>query len=87
MRVRLILAVIVALFVSATYFMQSSHNPITGETQRVALSHEQEIALGLHSAPQMAARFGGITPSPFGCNVIASAIDTTSVRSPRVPRA
>jgi predicted Zn-dependent protease len=61
MRTRLILAVIVALFVGASYFMQSSHNPITGETQRVALSPDQEVALGLQSAPQMAARFGGIT--------------------------
>ena len=61
MRSRLILAAIVVLFVSASYFMQSSLNPITGETQRVALSPEQEIALGLQSAPQMAARFGGVS--------------------------
>ncbi|MGH8661685.1 MAG: M48 family metalloprotease [Burkholderiales bacterium] len=61
MRYRLILAMIVALVVSASYFMQSSENPITGEIQRVALSPDQEIALGLQSAPQMAARFGGIT--------------------------
>jgi len=61
MRYRVILAAIVVLFVSASYFMQSSHNPITGETQRVALSPEQEVALGMQSAPQMAARFGGIS--------------------------
>lgn len=72
MRARLILAVIVALFVGASYLMQSSHNPITGETQRVALSHEQEIALGLQSAPQMAARFGGITRNEQASTLVKS---------------
>ncbi len=61
MKFRLILAVIVALFVSASYFFKTSHNPITGETQRIALSPEQEIALGMQSAPQMAAQFGGLS--------------------------
>jgi predicted Zn-dependent protease len=60
-KIRVILAVIIALVVSASYFLQSSENPITGETQRVALTMEQEIALGLKSAPQMAAQFGGVS--------------------------
>lgn len=42
--------------------MKSSVNPVTGETQRVDLTPEQEIAMGLQSAPQMAAEFGGLYP-------------------------
>ena len=37
------------------YCSSSSINDITGEKQYVSLSVEQEIALGLQSAPQMAA--------------------------------
>jgi predicted Zn-dependent protease len=58
---RWIIAVVVALFAVITYFGKSSLNPITGETQRVALSPEQEIALGLKSAPEMAAQMGGLS--------------------------
>ena len=42
-----------------SYYMKSSVNPITGETQRVGMTPEQEVAMGLQSAPQMAAEFGG----------------------------
>jgi predicted Zn-dependent protease len=33
---------------------------VTGETQYIDISPEQEIALGLEAAPQMAAEFGGL---------------------------
>src|SRR6185295_9854444 len=36
---------------------------ITGEKQRIALSPDQEIQLGLHAAPEMAAEMGGEMPS------------------------
>lgn len=35
-------------------------NPVTGEVQHVALSTDQEIALGLQAAPEMAAQYGGV---------------------------
>jgi predicted Zn-dependent protease len=54
---------VVAGVALATYYCRTSENPITGETQRVALSREQEIALGLQSAPEMARQFGGEDPS------------------------
>ncbi|MGH8526203.1 MAG: M48 family metalloprotease, partial [Gammaproteobacteria bacterium] len=34
--------------------------PITGESQRVGLTQDQEIAMGLQAAPEMAAQFGGM---------------------------
>ncbi len=59
---RLVLAGVVALIAVAGYFMNSSKNPVTGSSQRVALSVDQEIALGLQSAPRMASEFGGLHP-------------------------
>jgi beta-barrel assembly-enhancing protease len=58
---RVVIAVIIALFAIVTYFSSTSENPLTGEKQRVAMTPEQEIALGYQSAPQMAAQMGGIS--------------------------
>ena len=60
-RSRLVIAAVLALFAIVTYFGSSSENPLTGEKQRVAMSPEQEIALGYKSAPQMAAQMGGLS--------------------------
>lgn len=81
MKGRLLLAAIVALFFTASYFLQSSHNPITGEHQRVALSPEQEIALGLQSAPQMAAKFGGVTRNERASRMVKSIGERLVARS------
>jgi beta-barrel assembly-enhancing protease len=60
-RARLVVAAIIALFAVITYFGSTSENPLTGEKQRVAMTPEQEIALGYQSAPQMAAQMGGVS--------------------------
>ncbi|MFN0216218.1 MAG: M48 family metalloprotease [Saprospiraceae bacterium] len=57
----LIVAVVMAGFALCKYYGQSSVNDITGETQHIALSPEQEIAMGLQSAPQMAEEMGGLS--------------------------
>lgn len=59
----------VALFVAAisllAYFGSSVFNPITEEKQHVAgITPEQEVALGLQAAPEMAQQFGGLDPDP-----------------------
>lgn len=61
---RLIIAVILAVIAIAGYFLgtRNEFNPITQENQRIALTVEEEIALGLQSAPQMAQEFGGLDP-------------------------
>jgi predicted Zn-dependent protease len=46
------------------YYSTRVQNPITGETQHIAITQDQEIALGLQSAPEMAAQFGGLDPDP-----------------------
>jgi predicted Zn-dependent protease len=60
-RGRLVIALITALVAIVSYFMKTSTNEITGETQRVSLSPEQEVALGIQAAPQMAAQYGGLS--------------------------
>jgi predicted Zn-dependent protease len=60
-RARLLIAAVLALFAVFTYFGSTSENPLTGEKQRVAMSPEQEIALGYKSAPEMAAQMGGVS--------------------------
>lgn len=57
---RLIMAGVIALVSLISYFGSRQENPVTGETQYINITVEQEIALGLQAAPQMAAEFGGL---------------------------
>ena len=61
---RVVIGVVMAAVAGIMYLTNTQVNPVTGEKQRVALSPEQEVALGLQSAPQMAAQFGGLHPDP-----------------------
>jgi predicted Zn-dependent protease len=57
---RIIIALVIAGISIVTYFASSEFNPITEETQQVALSKEQEVAMGLQAAPEMAQQHGGL---------------------------
>jgi predicted Zn-dependent protease len=48
------------IFGLVRYFGSTEKNPTTGEPQRVALSVDQERALGLQAAPEMAQQMGGV---------------------------
>src|SRR2546425_9729064 len=61
---RWLVALVIVIVSLVTYFGSTTQNPITGETQRVALKPEEEIALGLKSAPEMAAQMGGLSRKP-----------------------
>jgi len=56
---RLILAIGIALVAWIMYMNQTEENPVTKEKQHVALTPDQEIRLGLESAPEMAKEMGG----------------------------
>ncbi len=60
-KVRLIIALVIVGFSVVSYFANTAENPITGEKQRVALSEEQEIELGLQAAPEMAQQHHGLS--------------------------
>ena len=56
------MAVLMAGFAFAGYVGMRQQNPVTGEMQHVALTPQQEVVLGLESAPQMAEQMGGLDP-------------------------
>jgi predicted Zn-dependent protease len=57
---RTIIGIIVALVAVVGYFFQSSVNPITGKKERVNLSPQEEIAIGLQAVPEMSRMHGGL---------------------------
>lgn len=59
---RILIALAIAAFSILSYCASKSYNPYTGEEQYVAMSKEQEIALGLQAAPEMEQQFGGEDP-------------------------
>ena len=64
-RGRLVIALIVAVISILGYYGSSVFNPVTQEKQHVAgITPEQEVALGLQAAPEMAQQFGGEDPDP-----------------------
>jgi predicted Zn-dependent protease len=63
-RGRLLIGLVIAVISVISYYSVRQTNPITGETQHIALTRDQEIAIGLQSAPEMAEQFGGLDPDP-----------------------
>ena len=61
-KMRLIIAVGIALFSYVSYLMKSDVNEVTGENQRVALTEQQEIALGLQALPAILQQHQGEHP-------------------------
>jgi predicted Zn-dependent protease len=60
--VRMGIALLLVLFGLISYCSNTVKNPVTGETQQIALSPKQEIALGLQASGKMAAQHGGLYP-------------------------
>ncbi len=60
MGARLLMGVAMAVFALISYLGSQEFNAVTGENQFVSLTAQQEIALGLQSAPQMMQEFGGL---------------------------
>lgn len=60
MAMRLIFGIIIAVIAFVSYLGSSEYNPITGENQHLTLTPDQEIQLGLQSAPEMFNEFGGL---------------------------
>lgn len=60
---RIGMALMIAIVAAIGYFGSSQVNPVTGEQQRVSLSPQEEVALGLQVAPEMAAQHQGAEQS------------------------
>jgi len=59
---RLLIAAAILIIGAISYYFTTQKNPITGETQRVKLTPDQEMQLGLQAAPEMAQEMGGELP-------------------------
>jgi predicted Zn-dependent protease len=59
---RLGIALAVAGFAIISFLGSKVYNPVTGQDQYITITEEQEIALGIQAAPEMAAQFGGLEP-------------------------
>lgn len=59
---RILIALGIAAFSACSYFSLNQKNPVTGENQHIDITPQQEAALGLQAAPEMAAQFGGADP-------------------------
>ncbi|MEM7334218.1 MAG: M48 family metallopeptidase [Chloroflexota bacterium] len=59
---RFIVAIVMAAMALISYYGSQSYNPVTDETQYVAITPEQEIALGLQSVDEMSRMHGGAYP-------------------------
>ncbi|MBJ2176164.1 M48 family metallopeptidase [Aureibaculum sp. A20] len=63
LKIRLLIGAGIILFSLFKYYSNRDTNPYTGKKQSIALTTEEEIAIGLKSAPQMAEQHGGLYPS------------------------
>jgi predicted Zn-dependent protease len=61
-KIRLLIGAAIVLFAVFKYCSSAETNPYTGEKQHISLSEEEEIAIGLQSAPAMAEQHGGLYP-------------------------
>lgn len=69
---RLIFAAVIVIISLVSYCGMSQVNPVTGEKQHIAMSPEQEVALGMQAAPGMAEQFGGEDPDAHDQSVVKS---------------
>jgi predicted Zn-dependent protease len=59
---RILIALVVAVISVVTYYSKRELNPVTQQVQHIDVTPEQEIALGLQAAPEMAQQYGGLHP-------------------------
>lgn len=59
-KIRLAIGAIIVAFALFKKCANTQENPYTGTSQVISMDPEQEIAIGLQSAPQMAQEYGGL---------------------------
>lgn len=60
---KILIVIAISIIAVVTFFLLSGKaqiNPVTGEKQHITLTPDQEVMLGIESAPQLAIQFGGI---------------------------
>lgn len=62
-KVRLLIGAAIALFFVFKRCSQREENPYTHRIQTISMSSDEEIAIGLQSAPKMTQEYGGLYPN------------------------
>ena len=62
LKIRILIGVAIVAFAFFKKCANKTHNPYTDRVQNIAMTSEEEIAIGLQSAPQMAQQHGGLYP-------------------------
>lgn len=57
---RFMIGVVIVVFAVVKYCSSAETNPYTGKEQHITISPDEEVSLGLRSAPAMAEQFGGL---------------------------
>ena len=71
LKIRLLIALVMVGFSVVSYLAKTKVNPVTGKKQRVAMSFEEEIQLGLQAAPQMIRQHGGHERNQQECDHVS----------------
>jgi predicted Zn-dependent protease len=61
-KIRIFIGLAIVAFAYFQKCSNSDKNPYTGRVQNIDMSPEQEIAIGLQSAPEIAQQYGGLYP-------------------------
>ncbi len=61
-RIRILVGLAIVAFAFIRRCSNQEENPYTGRTQNIDMTTEQEIAIGLQSAPEIAQQHGGLYP-------------------------
>lgn len=61
-KIRIFIGLAIVAFAFIQRWSSKEENPYTGREQTIGMTTEQEIAIGLQSAPQMAQQHGGLYP-------------------------
>ena len=61
-KIRIFIGLAIVAFAFFKKCANTEENPYTGKTQVISMDPQEEIAIGLQSAPQMAEQYGGLYP-------------------------
>lgn len=61
-KIRIFIGLVIVAFALVQRCSNKEENPYTGRVQNINMSADQEIAIGLQSAPEIAQQYGGLYP-------------------------
>ncbi len=61
-KIRIVIGLVIVAFAVIQRWNNKEENPYTGRVQNINMTSEQEIAIGLQSAPEVAQQYGGLYP-------------------------